>query len=107
MFGFLFGSKVKQLSAAEFKAQYDPKTSVVLDVRTAGEFQTGHLKQAKNLDWMGGSFQAKAPQLDKNKTYFLYCASGNRSGQAAAHLVDLGFENVYNVGGYGQVRNAL
>lgn len=107
MFGFLFGTKAERLNAAEFKAKYKAKTAVVLDVRTASEYQSGHLKQANNLDWLGGAFKRKATALDKDKTYFLYCASGIRSGKAAAHLVDLGFENVYNVGGYASVKNAL
>jgi len=106
MFGFLFG-KTKTMDAAEFSKTYNPKMDVILDVRTAGEFQSGHLKGAKNMDWLGGAFRAKAPKLDKNKTYILYCASGNRSGQATSMLEDLGFEKVHNIGGYGSVRHAL
>ncbi|MDZ7680804.1 MAG: rhodanese-like domain-containing protein [Fodinibius sp.] len=38
--------------------------------------------------------------LDKDKTYYLYCRTGNRSGQAAELMVENGFDNVYNIGGY-------
>ena len=38
--------------------------------------------------------------LDKDKTYYLYCRSGNRSGQAARIMKSKGFDNVYNVGGF-------
>lgn len=107
MFGFLFGNKANTLNASEFAAKYNPKTDVILDVRTVGEFQGGHLKGAKNMDWLGGVFQAKAKKLNKNKTYYLYCASGNRSSQATNMMTDLGFENVHNIGGYGTVKNVL
>ena len=41
--------------------------------------------------------------LDPSKSYYLYCRSGNRSGQAAKLLRDKGFESVFNAGAYGSL----
>lgn len=74
--------------------------SIIIDCRTPGEVAGGAVGGAMVLDWMGGEFKAKVPSLDKSKTYYLYCRSGNRSGQAASMLKAQGFENVFNAGAY-------
>jgi phage shock protein E len=74
---------------------------VLIDVRTPGEHKMGHLKGTDhNFDLNSGEFQKIMPKLDKEKTYYLYCRSGNRSGQAARMMKASGFENVYNIGGF-------
>ena len=57
--------------------------SVILDVRTEEEFESGYIKGALNMDIRGGAdFLASIESLDKSKSYFVYCRSGARSGQA-------------------------
>ena len=51
-------------------------------------------------NYSSGEFEEKLDSLDKTKTYYLYCASGNRSGKAAVLMKEKGFENVHNLGGY-------
>jgi len=76
----------------------------VIDVRTLGEHQDGHLLVTDaHLDLLNGDFQNALPSLDKEETYYLYCRSGNRSGQAARMMRESGFENVYNIGGFQQL----
>jgi phage shock protein E len=84
------------------RAVSDPE-SVIIDCRTPGEVAGGTLSDAKVLDWLSGEFQSGVGALDKSKTYFLYCRSGNRSGQAASFLKSHGFEKVYNAGAYGDL----
>ena len=91
---------VQRLSAAEFREQSEREPGVVLDVRTPGEYNTGHLQGADNYDFLGGEFSRRMGDLDKSRTYYLYCASGNRSGTAAQMMLNAGFERVYNVGGF-------
>jgi len=69
---------------------------VVVDVRTAQEFKSGHLKGALSIDFRSFDFESKIKKLDKKKTYLLYCRSGNRSGQAMAVFKQNGFTKVYN-----------
>ncbi|MDB4787362.1 rhodanese-like domain-containing protein [Flavobacteriales bacterium] len=85
------------------KAQQNPG-AVIIDCRTPSEVAGGMVEGAEVLDWLGGGFKAKVPALDKSKTYYLYCRSGGRSGQAASFMRDQGFENVFNAGGYGGLK---
>jgi len=59
----------------------------VLDVRTADEYKSGHINNALQANW-----------LDKNKTVYIYCLSGGRSGAAAEVLRTKGY-NVINLEG--------
>ncbi|MGV8911156.1 MAG: rhodanese-like domain-containing protein [Rhodoglobus sp.] len=76
--------------------------TVVIDVRTPGEFAAGHLDGATLLDLNGGDFAAALPTLDPEAEYAVYCKSGNRSGQAVAMMEDAGFENVIDLGSIGE-----
>lgn len=72
---------------------------VVIDVRTPAEFDSGNIKGAINLDIFSPTFMNAINKLDKNKTYLMYCRSGNRSGQACSKMAKLGFEKLYNLSG--------
>jgi len=79
----------------------------ILDVRTPGEFNSGHLANAENIDFNDRKFSAEILSLDKNKPTYVYCLSGGRSTQAAQILSREGFTNVYNLaGGITAWRNA-
>ncbi|MEO1068805.1 MAG: rhodanese-like domain-containing protein [Cyanobacteria bacterium J06638_6] len=70
---------------------------VILDVRTPAEFATGHLSGAVNLDFHSPTFQADLAQLDRQKTYLVYCRRGIRSDRARAMMVDLNFRQLYDL----------
>ncbi|MDZ7879785.1 MAG: rhodanese-like domain-containing protein [Saprospiraceae bacterium] len=90
----------ENINAAEFeKLLSETSDAVVLDVRTMGEFGSGHLPKAQNIDVTSSQFQSKIAQLDKNKTYFLYCRSGNRSGMASKILAQNGLTKLFNMSG--------
>lgn len=72
---------------------------LLVDVRTPEEYKTGHLKYAQNIDYKKDDFKIQINKLDKNKTVYLYCRTGNRSGKSVDVLKSLGFQNVYNIGG--------
>lgn len=101
------GKAVKEnsrIGADEFRQKVEETPGVVIDVRTVEEHVKGHLAITDyNSDLLNGDFEAHLESLDKNKTYYLYCRSGNRSGQAAELMKNNGFEKVYNVGGYGNL----
>lgn len=96
------GSKpqsVERISAAEFVDLVTP-TDVVLDVRSPAEYAAGHLQVAQNIDFLAADFREKVNALDRDQNYFLYCRSGNRSGQAQKVMKELGFVSVINIGGF-------
>lgn len=72
--------------------------TIVLDVRTPGEYAGGHLEGAVLLDLTGGDFAAALPGLDPDTEYVVYCRSGNRSGQAVSMMVQAGFPAVTDLG---------
>ncbi|PCE63505.1 rhodanese-like domain-containing protein [Sediminicola luteus] len=72
----------------------------ILDVRTADEVSEGYIPGATNIDiFMGQGFLDALEELDKSKNYYVYCRSGNRSGQACALMNQAGFETAYNLMG--------
>jgi rhodanese-related sulfurtransferase len=74
---------------------------VLIDVRTFSEYSNGHLQGAINMDFYDPAFGNALAALDRNKTYLIYCQSGNRSGQAFTMMQNLNFMTVYNMlGGY-------
>ena len=75
----------------------DPAT-VVIDVRTPAEFASGHLEGAVNIDVQSADFDARISELDPSGDYFVYCRSGNRSGQAIDRMEGLGFSTMTNGG---------
>jgi rhodanese-related sulfurtransferase len=75
----------------------------ILDVRTPEEFNSGHIDNALNINWLGTTFVADTKKLDKKKPIYVYCKSGNRSSKAVKKLEELGFETIIELeGGYTQ-----
>jgi rhodanese-related sulfurtransferase/thiol-disulfide isomerase/thioredoxin len=72
---------------------------VILDVRTPGEYAGAKLPGAVNLDAEGPGFEAALAGLDKEKNYFVYCHTGNRSSKATERMHELGFKHVYDIQG--------
>ncbi|SHI51552.1 Rhodanese-like domain-containing protein [Tessaracoccus bendigoensis DSM 12906] len=72
--------------------------AVMIDVRTPSEYAQGHLEGAVNVDVSDQGFVAEVSELPKDGQYVLYCRSGNRSGQAAAAMEELGFIDVIDAG---------
>ncbi|HEX8328281.1 MAG TPA: rhodanese-like domain-containing protein [Hymenobacter sp.] len=83
----------------------DPQVTV-LDVRTPEEYAGGHFNNAQNLNFRAADFAQQLAKLSPAKRYVLYCATGNRSGQAAALMQQQGILNVINAGGYSALKAA-
>ncbi len=91
---------IKANEAAEMiKDNKSNKNFVILDVRTPGEFISGHIAGAKNLDYHSSGFDYSLDTLDKSKTYLVYCRSGNRSSHASNLMKTKGFANLLNLQG--------
>ena len=76
-----------------------PAGLTVLDVRTAEEFAAGRLEGAIMIDFQSASFAADVDQLPHDAPVFVYCRSGNRSAQAVAQMVQLGFTDITELDG--------
>lgn len=85
------------LGAADFQKKASEAGVVVLDVRSSGEFMTGHIANALNIDVEGMTFDGDISKLDKAATYAVYCRSGRRSEIAVGKMKDAGFKNLFNL----------
>lgn len=87
--------KVEALQAVTFQEQIAEfgSQAVLLDVRTAGEFESGFIEGAVNIDVeKEAEFITEIKKIDKNKTIFVYCKSGTRTQSASDLLSKEGFE---------------
>jgi rhodanese-related sulfurtransferase len=74
---------------------------VILDVRTLQEFSEEHMEDAIHIDYHASDFENQLDQLEKEKKYLIYCASGGRGNKAMKIMKKKGFREVYNIeGGY-------
>jgi phage shock protein E len=79
---------------------------VVIDVRTPAEVTEGHLTGAVLLDIQDPGFRDAIAELPRDEAYFVYCRSGNRSGQAIELMRELGFTDLVNGGAYDDLAQA-
>ena len=97
IFMFADNSTFINISADYAEKLLKDKSIIVIDIRTKEEFDSGYIKGAVNIDYYKDDFKEKLSTLDKNKTYFVYCRSGRRSGNAKQVFDELGFKKVYNL----------
>ena len=92
---------MEDLTQEEWVSQLEnDDNAVVLDVRTEAEVADGIIENAIHIDiYKGQEFVSEIEELDKNKNYYVYCRSGNRSGKACNIMEQLGFDNAYNLEG--------
>ncbi|CAM2918462.1 rhodanese [Mycobacterium intermedium] len=98
---------VPRITPAEAQERIVAGNVLVVDVRDAPEVQqSGKVAGAVHVPRGMLEFRADPsvpshdPQFDKNKTVIVYCASGGRSALAGQALKELGYNEVYNLGGF-------
>lgn len=93
------GSEATHVQAAEAARLVEESKVTVLDIRTPGEYQGGHIKGAVNIDFNAADFEAKLRELDRSKPYLVHCQGGGRSGRSLKTFVKLGFAKIYHLDG--------
>lgn len=94
---FNLGPKVNLAELVQNGAQ-------IIDVRTKGEFDSGHIKGSVNIPLQ--SLQQNLGKIKKDKPVITCCASGMRSSSARGFLQSKGYE-VYNGGGWMSLRSKI
>jgi len=90
--------RVNHLDAAAFASKIkETPDSVLLDVRTEEEHSNTRIPNSILIDIYENTFQNEILNLDKTKTYFVYCRSGSRSNTACQFMMKNGFQKVYNL----------
>lgn len=103
---FLTISKAGQISAQD-AAAYLKNGALVIDVRSRGEFDSGHLTNAINIPLDQIATAVPERVKDNSQVLLLHCASGMRSGMAQKKLNSLGYTNAFNLGSYGRAKSIL
>ena len=101
-------ASITNVDASTFISTISDPTIKVIDVRSLGEYSSGHLAGALNIDVESGGFDAGIANLDKTATYAVYCRSGRRSTLAAERMAEAGFTNIinFNRGGFAELAAA-
>ena len=90
----------ENLTSPEFRERIkNDENAVVIDVRTPEEWAEGVIPGALLIDLMSPDFMEKINQLDKSKTYYVYCRSGGRSSSACGAMAQSGYNCVNLLGG--------
>lgn len=93
-------ASLNNLSFAAFveAAKQDAK-SIVIDVRTAGEYEVSKIEGAINLDYLSKNLADNIEALNPDMHYYIYCRTGRRSLRVCVIMRNLGFKTVYNLEG--------
>lgn len=86
-------SNYKSVKAIEFKQLIQSDDYVVLDIRTAKEYEEGHIDNAVNLDFYSKNFDQLVLNYKRNGI-MVYSRSSGQSQQAISKLISLGFKNI-------------
>ncbi|SDY01959.1 rhodanese-like domain-containing protein [Flavobacterium degerlachei] len=95
---FGFGPKVDYAALVK-------QGAVILDVRSPGEYQQGHIKGSINAPL--NDLSRHISKLKKESTIITCCASGMRSASAKSILKSNGFTQVHNGGGWSSLQNKI
>jgi rhodanese-related sulfurtransferase len=95
---FGFGKKVDYAAMVKNGA-------VIIDVRTKGEYNSGHIKGSLNIPL--DTLTAHLDKINKNNPIITCCQSGMRSAAAKNILKSKGFNEVYNGGGWASLQRKL
>jgi rhodanese-related sulfurtransferase len=93
-------STVLTINTVEYSKAIAQPGVQILDVRTASEYQSGHIANALQANWLDPEeFKKRTQHLDKSTTIYIYCQSGGRSASAQTALIQDGYKVVNLEGG--------
>ncbi|MEO6916859.1 MAG: rhodanese-like domain-containing protein [Chitinophagaceae bacterium] len=99
-YAFTLSAQAQVLAPDVFQKGITSKDVQLLDVRTAGEYKNGHIKNSLQADWNNqDQFKDRIQYVDKSKPVYVYCAAGGRSSAAAKYMRENGFADVKELKG--------
>jgi len=91
-------NEINEISDIQFTEIQDTDY-ILVDVRTAEEYESGHIQDAVNFDFYSESFQNDILTLDKSSSIILYCRTQNRSTKTANYLKENGYNEISVIAG--------
>ncbi|MCP4456772.1 MAG: rhodanese-like domain-containing protein [Cytophagales bacterium] len=89
----------KEIDPQEFNELSEKQKYVVLDVRSSLEAAQASIPNSEQINILNPLFRSKVEKLDKEKSYLVYCRSGQRSANACGIMDEMGFKNLHNLSG--------
>ena len=83
--------------AIEFATLHSDRNTVIIDCRTAEEFETAHLEHAVNIPLQHLSIRQDTFPCSKTETFYVYCRTGNRSATFVTYLRSIGYCNCQSI----------
>ena len=99
-------AQVEKRDPSEARSRIERDGGILLDVRDPAELKDGKAKGAVNVPRGMLEFRADPdtnyhdPELKKDRPVYVYCASGGRAALAGKVLKEMGYRDVYNIGGF-------
>jgi len=92
-------STFQKINGNEAKQLVSDSGAIIIDVRSSAEYERYHISNAINIPVDKISKEELASEIESfDSNIIVYCASGYRSNEAAQKLVDLGYNNIYDLG---------
>lgn len=107
LFAVIFFTKRRGEISREAARRLLKNGALIIDVRTSGEFNSGHLENSINIPLDEIDFAVPKRVKNKNQALLLHCASGIRSGVARKRLNNLGYANAFNLGSFSRAKKIL
>ena len=89
----------RRITASEAKAMMDKGGVTIVDVRRPDEYSAGHIPGAVLVTLQSIETDAPAVLKDRKAVLLVYCRTGIRSERASRKLLEMGYENVYDIAG--------
>ena len=94
----LFVKEIKHLTSNEFRFKLrQANRARLIDVSTEEEYKELHIPGSLNCDVLSPDFINKLEYMDRNRSYFIYCRNGSRSGKAVRLMEEMGFRRIYSL----------
>lgn len=91
-------NSIKVIDTATVFSDINDENVYIIDVREEYEYSEGHIKNAYNVP-LTKLIVINEMDISLDSKIIVYCQSGNRSGLAAKQLIEMGYTNVYDMGG--------
>ena len=92
-------TKIERVDVDTFEAKLNTlNNAFLIDVRTPGEYKSGHIDGATNIDFNQiDQMKVAFEKLDHNQPMLIYCAAGGRSNKTRILMAEMGFTQVYEL----------
>lgn len=91
-------NSINNIDTTTVFSEIDNKNTYIIDVREDYEYASGHIKNAYNIP-LSNLEEISNTAINLDSKIIVYCQSGNRSKMAANKLYDMGYTNIYDMGG--------